>query len=194
MIVYMFDEGSKPNDPDLVSTQLNNLRRDMVMFLKYQHGADEIDAMDATQETLYILFKMWKKNELDNVKAHKAYMFKILRNQYFKMIRDRSMYSHEPIESYLEKIESNTVEDFSEKENIQLLTECITKLSSKHQKYINYWLNNQNPNTIEFSEKFDISTSNAWTIKHRLITILKKCVLKKLNGYVGCDKSGGKMN
>ena len=192
--MYMFDKGSKPNDTDLLSTHLNILRRDMVMYLKYQHGADETDAMDATQETLYILFKMWKKNELENVKAHKAYMFKILRNQYFKMIRDRSMYTNEPIESYLEKIESYPNEEFSDNESIQLLADCISKLSSKHQKYINYWLKEHNPNTGEFSELFDITTSNAWTIKHRLITILKKCVLKKLNGYVSSDESGIKMN
>lgn len=192
--MYMFNEGFPPNNKELFNTHVNNLRRDMVMYLKYQHGANETDAMDATQETLYILIKMWKKNELENIKAHKAYMFKILRNQYFKMIRDRSMYTQEPIESYLEKLESYPIEDFNEKESIQLLTECISKLSQKHQEYINYWLRENNPTTLEFSELFDTSTSNAWTIKHRMITILKKCIQKKLNGYVFINGMGKKTN
>lgn len=180
----MFNMGPVPGQKEVSSLQLNSLQQEMIKFLKYQHGADETDAMDATQETLYIIFKMWKKNEFEHIKAQKAYMFKILRNQYFKIVKDRSMYVQEPIDSYLEKIASHQRDDFTEKENAVLLTECISKLSSKHQEYINYWLTRKNPNAIEFSELFDISTSNAWTIKHRLITILKKCVLKNLNGYV----------
>src|SRR5690606_16502271 len=132
MIVYMFNTGSEPGQIEVSSLQLLRLQKEMIKFLKYQHGADETDAMDATKETLYILFKMWKKNDFEHIKAQKAYMFKILRNQYFKILRDRSMYVQEPIDPYLEKIASHQMDDFIEKENAQLLADCISKLSSKH--------------------------------------------------------------
>lgn len=163
------------------------LRQEMVRCLMYQYGADETDANDATQETLYVLLRLFSQKEVDGVKTQKAYVFAVLKYQYFKLLRDRVRVTGEPIERYENTLADKESETLAEREARDLLQACIGKLTQKHQNYLFYWMESDNPSATDFSECFGVSVTNAWTIKHRLIAILEKCVLKQ---YKTLDNSG----
>jgi DNA-directed RNA polymerase specialized sigma24 family protein len=168
-----------PIDLRRQNEELHTLREEMVRNLILQYGSDETDANDATQETLYILIRLWQNQKRFSIKEQRAYLFRILRNEYFKILRDRARMTGEPIEPYNETLGSKEMEIMTDMEQKQLLDGCIKQLTEKHQGYITYWIESENPSAVDFSEKFSVTVSNAWTIKHRLILILGRCVQKK---------------
>jgi RNA polymerase sigma factor (sigma-70 family) len=163
------------------------LRQEMVRCLVYQYGADETDANDATQETMYVLLRLYSQKKVNGVKTQKAYVFAVLKYQYFKLLRDRVRMTGEPIEYYENTLVVKDSETLADREARDLLHACIGKLTQKHQNYLSYWMDSDNPSATEFSECFGVSVTNAWTIKHRLIAILEKCVGKQ---YKTLDNSG----
>lgn len=154
------------------------LREEMVRCLIYQFGADETDANDATQETMYVLIRLFSRDGVDEVRTKKSYIFAILKYQYFKLLRDRVRMTGESIELYEDKLISRDSDSYIEREARNLLMNCIGKLTEKHQAYIRYWIDNEKASAADFSVSFGVSLTNAWTIKHRLIAILEKCVDK----------------
>lgn len=154
------------------------LRQEMVRCLMYQFGADETDANDATQETLYVYLRLLSQNNVESVQTKKAYVFAVLKYQYFRLLRDRVRMTGEPIDRYEDKLVSRESDTLADREARELLQNCIGKLTEKHQNYISYWIDSDNPCAKEFSVSFGVSVTNAWTIKHRLISILEKCIEK----------------
>jgi hypothetical protein len=78
----------------------------------------------------------------------------------------------------VDRLVAGDSETYTAKEARNLLNNCIGKLTEKHQNYINYWMDNENASATDFSKCFGVSQTNAWTIKHRLVSILEKCVEK----------------
>ena len=155
---------------------LKLLREEMVRCLIYQYGADETDANDATQETMYVLIRLFSQNDVEGIRTKKSYIFAILKHQYFKLLRERVRMTGESIELYENKLVAMESDSYTEREARNLLKNCISKLTEKHQTYVRYWIENEKASASDFSARFDVTLTNAWTIKHRLIAILEKCV------------------
>lgn len=151
----------------------------MVRCLMYQYGADETDANDATQETLFILIRILFKKEDSRIQTRKAYLFAVLKYQYFRILKDRARMTGEPIDAYEDKLITGETDSYTSREAEVLLSNCIKKLTEKHQIYVNYWMDNEKASASDFSACFGVSLTNAWTIKHRLVAILEKCVEKQ---------------
>ncbi len=158
---------------------LKLLRMEMVRCLMYQHGANETDANDATQETMYVLIKKFNQDEVNEIRAEKSYIFSTLKNQYIKLLRDRVRKTGESIDLYEDKLVDRGADSYTDREARDLLKNCIDKLTEKHQNYVRYWIENESASALDFSERFGVSITNAWTIKHRLISILEKCIHKQ---------------
>lgn len=165
---------------------LKLLREEMVRCLIYQYGADETDANDATQETMYVLIRLYSQDDVDGIRTKKSYIFAILKYQYFKLLRDRVRMTGESIELYEDKLIARDSDSYTDREARNLLKNCIAKLTEKHQTYVRYWIENEKASAADFSACFGVTLTNAWTIKHRLIAILEKCVEKH---YAMADES-----
>jgi len=154
------------------------LREEMVRCLVYQYGAEETDANDATQDTMYVLIRLFNQNDFEEIRTKKSYIFAILKYQYFKLLRQRVRMTGESIELYENKLIASDSDSYTDREARNLLKQCISKLSEKHQIYVRYWIENENASAADFAVCFGVTLTNAWTIKHRLIAILEKCIDK----------------
>lgn len=160
------------------------LRDGMVKHIQQKYGADIDDAHDATQETLLILFRMWKDKSLETVNDPKAYAFRILRNQYLRILKKRSSFIHDEIERYISESERSHFDELIEQEYLNTLKSCVSMLSQRHQEFFNYWYKTEGATPLGFAEKYGVSVKCAWTAKHRIKQILRDCVKRKIDGTV----------
>ena len=173
-----------PENPRKFNNIFGRLRDDMIKHLLHNYRADADDARDATQETLLVLFRMWKDNALDSVNDPKAYSFKILRNQYLRILKKRSSFVQDELESYYSESDRSHFDEIVEQEYLTTLRSCVSMLSKRHQEFFNYWYMNEGASTLDFSIKYGVSVKCAWTAKHRLKQILRDCVKRKIDGMV----------
>jgi DNA-directed RNA polymerase specialized sigma24 family protein len=160
----------------------------LVDYLKLRLMAEESDAQDASQQTMLMLFEMGTNQKIDNTEHAAPYILRMLRNEYYKLLKSRSM-AAERIEPYREQyFPPNQVADLSLQDMTQILEKCVKRLSRKHRELYNYLVQNPDHSVEHISKTFSISKSNASTRKSRLVKVLRECVKSGNDGMVSTTK------
>ena len=151
----------------------------LIKFLKVRLNASHHDAQDYAQNTLLLAIEKIKADKLNNPDSIIYYLFTTAKNDFLKQ---QSKLSEE---TYSEVPDSHSVpgdqlENLLDAERQSVLQRCLDALKPDFKKYITYWFENPADEAAVVADYFGISVSNAWTKKHRILTMLKECCQKKL--------------
>lgn len=141
-------------------------------------GSSPEDADDAIQKMFEYIIKKIKQDDIENPSGLLAYMLKTSRHCYYKILKKRDKQLAEDLINEPGR-NASQIWDIVDKEEQEILKQCLTKLKKSYLDFITYLFNYPDAETEDIAEYFNISTNNAWTRKHRIIKKLAKCV--KLN-------------
>jgi RNA polymerase sigma factor (sigma-70 family) len=165
-----------------IDLHLKELRSGLVGYLQVRMRASEHDAEDAVQQTFLVLLERGSANQLAEIENPGGYIKTILKNEYLKIIRKSAHFSSEPIELYLDSSsEQDQLDILVTKERLEILHDCINKMTAYNRRFIKYCMSHAKIDTNEIANYFSISISNAWSRKFRIIQWLSKCFAKRNN-------------
>lgn len=168
----------KENDTAKVNSYLESLIPRLMRFLMIHMNADKTDAEDCAQETLFLTFEAVKEDRLNNPERILTYMLTTCRNNYLKMQQKMKEQNYEevPETSYNKPGQLTSLLD---EERKRLLEQCMDQLKEEYREFMEYWFTFPDAEAEKVAEHFDISVSNTWTRKHRIIKQLNECYEKK---------------
>ncbi|HLR32948.1 MAG TPA: sigma-70 family RNA polymerase sigma factor [Fodinibius sp.] len=175
-LVTALEEG----DTRKVNTIIAAIRPRLLAFLKVHMNASEEEAKDISQDALLAAIEVIRKGRLNNPDRVVSYILSICRNAYLKHQKKQRTTSFE--EADIQQYHApRQLQSMLEDEQKQLLQLCLEQLAEKHQQFIQYWFDHPDAQTRKVADHFNITLSNAWTRKHRLIKKLNECFKKKIN-------------
>lgn len=143
-------------------------------------GAKPEDAEDAVQRMFEYVIPKIQNNEIRSPSGLLAYMLTAARHSYFKIKKEYDTHKFELIDESL-VAEPEQPWGLLDKDQESILKKCIKELKGHYRKLIRFLFDFPNANSEDIAEYFDISVSNAWIRKHRLIQKLNECVRKKFD-------------
>lgn len=191
MLFYLLYRVINTDNQCIATKKWNEIERVMVGYLKVRYKAQESDAKDAAQQTILALYNTVKDNDYALNEKSDSYLLTVLRNEFFRIKKDSRSILMEPLQDYADSASEDNIDVLIDEDEQDVLRECIGTLSEKNKRYIDYLMLLPEADSESFANEFNISVSNAWTIKHRLIQILNKCVTMKLNNNNNTRRKGG---
>lgn len=169
------------NDEDVKTA--NRLCADLLPILKRYLiatvGAKPEDAEDAVQRMFEYVIPKIQNNEIKSPSGLLAYMLTASRHSYYKIRREHDPHKFELID---ESVVAEPEQPWSllDEDQETILKQCIKELKGHYKKLIQFLFSYPNANSEDIAEFFNISVSNAWIRKHRMIQKLNECVRKKI--------------
>lgn len=168
------------NDEEKLNELSDVIFRVLIKFLIVRMDARSEDAEDSAQNALMLVIEKIRNDKLKNPDTLIYYLFTTAKNDYLKQLNRKKESNYEEIPvSVSEK--PDQLENLLDEERLQILNYCMKKLRKDYYDYIKYWFDHPGDEAVAVANHFGISVSNAWTKKHRILQILKKCVRKNLN-------------
>jgi|SRR5690554_4974170 len=147
-------------------------------FLRVRYGASREDAEDCAQNALLIGIEKIREGQIEHPDAIISYLFTVSKNEYFKIIsRGKDISFTEFNEQY--NSQPDQLAALIDDEKLAILRACIDKLKDDFKQFITYWLQHAESEALAIANHFGISVNNAWTRKHRIVSLLKKCYQEK---------------
>lgn len=161
-----------------INEHLETLIPRLKRFLQVHMNASKLEAQDCAQEALLLSLEKIKEDKLEKPERVFSYLLTTCRNTYLKMNRQNKEYYYEDLPSTRHR-KPRQLKNLMDKEREKLLQWCIQQLKKEYQKFIKYWFDHPDYEAKKVAEHFNLSTSNTWTRKHRIIKKLNHCYQKK---------------
>lgn len=169
----------KSEDTKKINKLVKAIRPRLLAFLRIHMNASHADAKDISQEALLTIIKVIKEDQLKKPDQVVKYLLSICKNTYLKE-KEKNKSSTLVAEPYYPQA-PHQLQAMMDKEQKRLLHWCLQQLKAEYREYMQYWFKHPDANAQIVAEHFNISLSNAWTRKHRLIKKLNECYQKKSN-------------
>lgn len=166
------------NNHQKANELIESLRPRLIAFLRIHMNAKPADAEDCAQDSLLSSLEIIKEDRINDPDQIVSYILSACRNNYLKM---QNKQRGEPMDAVSKSQHQapRQLQSLLDKEQERLLNWCLDQLKTKYQKFMQYWFDHPDAHTNKVADHFDISVSNAWTRKHRLIKKLNECYRKK---------------
>ena len=173
-LITALQEGDSRKTNELIEA----LRPRLIAFLRAHLNANKADAQDCAQEALLSAIKVIKEDRIKNPDQVVQYIMSICKNNYLKMLDKQP---EEMIDEIPEEHQHgpHQLQSLLDEEQEKLLEQCMDQLKEKYQRFMEYWFEHPDAHTQKVADEFDITKSNAWTRKHRIIKKLNECYRKK---------------
>ncbi len=168
------------NDTKELNEQSIVITRVLIKFLRVRMNASQEDAEDCVQNTLLLVIEKIRAEKLNNPDSIIYYLFTTAKNDYFKLLSKNKESNYDNIPDFHAK-EPDQLKNLLNQERQDILNQCLNALKTNYLEYISYWFEHPGDEAIVVADYFNISVSNAWTKKHRILQILKECVQKNIN-------------
>lgn len=178
--VEMFYRAVLEHDEANIAKAINELRPNLVLFLKASMRASQNDAEDAIQNVFMYTVNNIRAGKIENAEKIGTYIVKAAKNQYLSIIRKTELESLDDNQEYVATL-AEQIEILIEEEKIEALRDCVDDLEEKNRSFMQMWLKKPNEKAEVIANYFKMSVNNVFTKKHRLIKILSDCVKFKLN-------------
>lgn len=168
----------KENDSVRVNELMKKLIPRLKRFLSIHMNASKQDAEDCAQESVLLCIEAVKEDRLRNPEKVLSYLLTSCRNNYLKM---RDKHKEEHYEELPDDQHSPAAQliNLLDKERQRLLEWCLNQLKKEYQAFMEYWFRNPGKEAEKVAAHFNLSVSNTWTRKHRIINKLHDCYQKK---------------
>lgn len=161
---------------------LRELNEALIGYLLVRMRANRHDAEDAAQQTVLVLLELRMSKNLRDIENPGGYIKTILKNEYIKVKRKSANISSEPVEDYSLVFDGpDQLDVLVTNERLEILRECISKMSDFNRRFIEYCMSKTRIDTSEIARFFKITVSNAWSRKFRIIQWLAKCFKQKMS-------------
>lgn len=144
-------------------------------YLISKVNATPEDAEDAVQKMFEYVIPKIQKDEIKSPSGLLAYMLSGARHSYYKIVRDFDLDKYAEIEEELVS-EADQVWKLVNEDQKKVLKKCIESLKGHYREFVVFLFEYPEADSSEIAEYFDISLSNAWIRKHRVIQQLQECV------------------
>ncbi len=151
----------------------------LVSYLCATMRAERADAKDCVQMALLHTIGKIRDDKIREPSRLYYYLLSACRNNYLRMSRNTIIELSDNMEVYHAVEPAAQVDRLLDKERQTLLRECLQKLSEEYRQFINYFLRFPEAEAKDIAAKFNLSTNNVWTRKHRIIKWLHNCYKKK---------------
>lgn len=168
----------RENDSSRVNEMMQKLVPRLKRFLSIHMNASKSDAEDCAQETILQCIEIIKQDKLRDTDKVLSYIMTSCRNNYLKMKEKMKEENYEevPDRNYSS---AEQLLNLLDKERKRILEWCLRQLKKEYQDFMRYWFQNPGAEAEKVAEHFDLSVSNTWTRKHRIISKLNDCYKKK---------------
>jgi len=168
----------RENDSQMVNELIEALRPRLIAFLRVHMNASRADAEDCAQDSLLDSIAVIQEDRLNNPDRVVSYILSTCRNNYLKMQKKMRPQAVEDVTENQQRA-PRQLQSILDKEQQRLLEWCMSQLKKEYQKFMKYWFDHPDAHTNKVAAHFDISVSNTWTRKHRLVQKLNECYRKK---------------
>ncbi|MDX1636981.1 MAG: sigma-70 family RNA polymerase sigma factor [Balneolaceae bacterium] len=175
-LVQALQEGDDLTVNRILKDMIPRLRR----YLEIHMGASRSDAEDSVQHSLELVLDALREGRLEDESHVYSYLLTTCKNNYLRITQEKREYNYDRVPSthFNEPLQEKQLLD---RERKRILEICLEELEEMYRKFIKYWLENPDYHAEMVAEHFDISVSNAWIRKHRVIKMLNYCFEKKIN-------------
>ncbi|HKJ45110.1 MAG TPA: sigma-70 family RNA polymerase sigma factor [Balneolales bacterium] len=170
-------EAIKSDDQQAINDSVTKLFPVLMSYLRVNMHADSEDAKDCIQQALLHTTEKIREDKIRNPSKLYYYLIRSCKNIYLRM----NTYTNISIEDNNKDYAIDPpkqLDELLDEEKQRILSHCLEQLDPNHRDFINYWFENPDIDASSVARHFDISLSNAWTRKHRIIKILNKCYEK----------------
>ncbi|NGP87063.1 RNA polymerase sigma factor [Fodinibius halophilus] len=166
------------NDTKKVNELISALRPRLIAFLRIHMNATQEDAEDCAQDSLLTSIEIINEDRIQNPEQVVSYILSTCRNTYLKMQKKKRPEATDDISDKHQQA-PRQLQSLLDKEQKRLLNICMDQLKEKHQSFMQYWFDHPDAQAKKVADHFNISLSNTWTRKHRIIKKLNECYTKK---------------
>ena len=167
-------------DKATVNRLFDEINQVIIEYLRFELGATIEDAKEHAQDARMHVYEAILAGKVKHPERIKSYFITTCRNGYLKKKTRNREFADEEIGEKQEQ-QPTQLDDLIEEERKQALARCMDKLTDDQYQYIQYFFDNPDSDTDEVATFFDLSHSNVWVKKHRIIQKLQNCVKKSLN-------------
>lgn len=178
MDISTFIDAIRSNKKELSDELHSLIQHSLIDYLRACYRAPLLDAQDAAQDALISLIEMIQSNRTLPDKPT-YYLKTSAKNAYLKMLRKNNKNVGDDMLDELQPV-SSPEEILADKEMMNLLKICITKLEDLSRKIIEFWLEHPGVKAEVVGAEFNLSLSNVWVKKHRIHKQLENCVRKNM--------------
>ena len=159
----------------------NELFQILIFYLRSRMNASLHDAEDCAQFALLTVIERIRDDALKDPKNVYSYLKKVCRNRYLRTQYENKRSNYQDnVESY--STQQDPFELLVSKEEDALLESCIEETLREDQKeYIRFWIKHPDARANFVSKKFNMSLSNVWVRKHRIIKQLSNSIRERLS-------------
>lgn len=163
-----------------VNAILHDLIPRLRRFLEIHMGAQKSDAEDCVQQSMELALDILRKGKLKDPDKILSYLMTTCRNNYLKEKEKKR-------EVTFDRVPTNQFHDprqfksLVDKERMKILERCLDELKEVYRRFITYLFDHPDSEAEKVAEHFNISVSNVWTRKHRVIKQLNECYKTKSN-------------
>lgn len=168
----------KENDSARVNELMKKLIPRLKRFLTVHMNATRQDAEDCAQESVLLCIEAIKEDRLRNTDKVLSYLLTSCRNNYLKM-KDKRKEQHYDKLPEDQNSPAGQLINLLDKERRRLLEWCLKQLKQEYQAFMRYWFQFPDSEAEKVADHFNISISNTWTRKHRIISKLNECYEEK---------------
>ncbi|WP_138431067.1 RNA polymerase sigma factor [Fodinibius saliphilus] len=166
------------NDTKKANELITALRPRLIAFLRIHMNATQADAEDCAQDALLNSIEIINEDRIEKPEQVVSYILSTCRNTYLKMQKKKRPEAVEDISTRNQQ-DPRQLQSLLDKEQKRLLKLCMEQLKEKYQTFMQYWFDHPDAQAKKVANHFDISVSNTWTRKHRIIKKLNECYTKK---------------
>ncbi len=151
----------------------------LISYLKSTMQAELADAKDCVQVALVRTIRKIRENKIHKPGKLYYYLLSACRNQYLRMSDESVIELSDKMETYYAVEAPRQIDQLVDIERVEILKYCLKHLSDDHRMFIDYCLRFPEAEAKDIAVEFDITPSNVWTRKHRIIKLLHNCFKKK---------------
>jgi RNA polymerase sigma factor (sigma-70 family) len=179
-LVQQFYDAVITHNEALIARTTNELRSNLIMFLRASMKASINDAEDAIQNVFMYTINNIRSGNIEDAQRIGAYMVKAAKNQFLSMLRKGELESLDENPAYVASL-NEQIEVLVEEEKLEALRDCVDELDDNNRSFMRFWLLKPDEKAEVIANYFKMSVNNVFTKKHRLIKILRDCVSLRLN-------------
>ncbi|MDR8391356.1 RNA polymerase sigma factor [Aliifodinibius sp. S!AR15-10] len=173
-------EALQNGDDVRVNEMLKEIIPRLVRFLQIHMGASKSDAEDSVQQAMEPGLDAIREHSLDSNDAVLSYLISTCKNTYLKFMEKKREVNYDRVPSSEFHL-PNQMESILDKERKRILKRCMEELQEMYRKFMQYWFDHPDCQAEAVAAEFNLSVSNVWTRKHRIIKKLNRCYKKKSN-------------
>lgn len=179
-ITSQFYRAILDDNESVLTHAINHIRPQLVFYLQATMNAKLVDAEDAVQNVFMYTVNQIREGNIQSSDSLTYYLLRASRNHYLSIIRRVELESLDEEVGYTSSLEEQ-IDNLVDKEKKLALKKCVELLNKDSKHFIETWFHEPEMKAEHFAQKFNMTLSNVFTKKHRLIKKLAKCVKGKMD-------------